>query len=243
MEYSLSALKQSLTHRFLYLNDSDALQILLNVHNVEDHVENIFPSYLSLKALSEDIVKLLKKRQERVLIANSLASFIHDDVNRLELTIYIDGYISGFNARHRANELEVLALKYFEVEELYNRNSLFSFVSMEEDLLAFQRKCFDPFREFGHVKMKIKERIQKFDRRVLRKKINKLNYYVDRQLVLNTKEPWDGRLFEVENCISDQELYLINKKLKLFLLKDGLRLYRQAYWNGLNDLVLKRYRG
>lgn len=47
---------------------------------------------------------------------------------------------------------------------------------------------------------------------------------------------------EGDTILTLNELDYIYKEILKLILKGGLRLYKEAYWYGLNDRVLKRYR-
>ena len=52
--------------------------------------------------------------------------------------------------------------------------------------------------------------------------------------IANIKE--DGSL------LTKNDLSSIYREVKKVIIRNGLKLYKDAYWNGLNDGVLKRYR-
>ena len=103
-------MKAKLTQKFLYGADSSAMQLLLNLYDLEEKIHNIFPSYVSMKNLKKDILSFLRRKENRALFANSLTDAIYDDINRFELVMYLAGYKCGYSAASEANELEVISL-------------------------------------------------------------------------------------------------------------------------------------
>lgn len=239
-EYSYSDLKASLMYSFLYYGDSEALQILLNLYNIDERIENIFPSYVSLKSLRKDIEGFLYYKEGRDLIAANLSELIHDDINRFELVTYIEGYRRGLASYKEVNQLEVLALDHFSLADLYKKTSLFHYETDLEDVLALKQRAIRRIHEDSAFTKVHLERLNWYNRRVLRKKTKRLNTHLDRQIMINYS-PGEGRYRESNNHLSKKELYGLSKKLNRFLHRDALKIYHKAFWNGLNDQVLKRY--
>ena len=55
--YAFKDIKNYLVENFLYNNETDCINILLNIYNIEESIENIFPRYVSLENLRLDIIK------------------------------------------------------------------------------------------------------------------------------------------------------------------------------------------
>lgn len=241
IEYSFLEIKKFLVNKFLYEEDLECIHILLNIYNIEDSIENIFPSYISLKHLKKDIISFLKHKDGKELIAYNLSQLIHDDVNRFELYIYLEAYRNGFNSFKNANKLEILTFKYFDVEELYNFKHLFNYENNKEDILKLKSNIFNNItKSKQHVKF-LKSNINRYNREVLSPKIKNLNNHIDRQIIFNY-ESIEEKFIETNNHLNKKELYGLNKKLLNFLFHDSFKIYKNAYWDGINDQVIKRYR-
>lgn len=232
-------IKEQLMHRFLYHSDSSAMQILLNLYDLEEKIHNIFPSYVSIKNLKKDIRHFFRRKENSELFANSLSGAVCDDINRFELSMYLAGYRRGYSDSLKANELEIMALEQFEVAHLFDRKLLFHYNYSSEEVDLFRKCCIVRQINSGADRL-VKEQASLFSRFVLKRKIFTLNHYVDRQLQVNFQSS-KGLYRETNYMLSHQELLGLNKKLKKFLYRDGLRIYASAYWYGLNDLVLRRY--
>lgn len=238
--YCLKDVKRFLIEKFLYDNDSDSLNILLNLYQIEDSVDNICPTYISLKHLKKDIFKFLKDKEGVELIANNLSSLIHDDVNRYELYVYLEGYRAGINAKKSVNLLEIMAFKYFTIEDLYSRKKLFNKEVSRLEILDLKAKILNDLKNESKVKKQIYELVFKFNLKVLKRKIYNLNAHVDKQIVVNLD---GGNKFRDSNSnLNRRELKGLNKKILKFLYLDGIRIFESAYWEGINDQLMKRYK-
>ncbi|MGO1470247.1 MAG: hypothetical protein ACTHW2_09525, partial [Tissierella sp.] len=131
-------LYEGLKYNFLFNNDINCIHILLNLYDLENNINNIFPKYISIKRLRKNIRKALKNRRGNHLIAYNLGELIHEDINKLELLIYLDGYKSGYLDKHYANILENITLKYFSITDLYNMKYLFHFENSISEVSDFK---------------------------------------------------------------------------------------------------------
>lgn len=134
----------------------DSINILLNLYNVYESIENIYPRYVTLENLRKDIIKIYRQKEGIELIARNLSSLIHDDINRLELYLYLEGYRLGFNSKKHINLLEIITLKYLTIDELYNRNKLFQYEFKNEEVLSFKKLIFKDIRKDRQIRIFIK---------------------------------------------------------------------------------------
>ncbi|WP_077075133.1 hypothetical protein [Aedoeadaptatus urinae] len=233
-------MKTKLTHKFLYGADSSAMQLLLNLYDLEEKIHNIFPSYVSIKNLKKDILSFLRRKDNRAVFANSLTNAIYDDINRFELVMYLAGYKCGYNAASEANELEVITLRHIDLCHMFERKVLFHYDGKYEDVRRFRKQAIERHLSYIGGGSRIKEQAQRFSKVVLKRKVLTLNHYVDRQLQVDFLSP--KKLYrESDYVLTREELIGLNRKLKNFLYRDGLRIYLSAYWCGINDSVLRRY--
>ena len=199
-------IKKYLIANFLFKGYLDSINILLNLYNVYESIENIYPRYVTLENLRKDIIKIYRQKEGIELIARNLSSLIHDDINRLELYLYLEGYRLGFNSKKHINLLEIITLKYLTIDELYNRNKL------------------------SDVK-----------KRLLNDKINNINDHLDMQLIFKSEDD-NVKIKEVDSYLTEKEIETLNNKISKFLYIDGFRIFRNGFWDGVNDRVLKRYK-
>ncbi|MGO1579775.1 MAG: hypothetical protein ACTHWZ_00005 [Peptoniphilaceae bacterium] len=246
LNFRIKDIKRFLIEKFLYDNDTESINILLNIYDIEDSIENICPTYISLKHLKKDIIKFLKNKEGKELISYNLSNLIHNDVNRFELFMYIEGYKAGVNSIKSVNKLEILTFKYYSLEELYIRKKLFNYEINNEEIISLKKNICKDLRRDSKVRSYIYDIVFKFNLKLLKRKVLKLNDYVDKQLVLNFDIDEDNendlKFKETNSYLSKKELYGLNKKIVKFLYFDGMRVFENAFWNGVNDKVMKRYK-
>lgn len=238
-------IKRFLIEKFLYDADGESVNILLNIYEVEDNIETIYPTYISLRHLKKDIIKFLRNKEGKELISYNLSNLIHDDVNRYELFMYLEGYRAGLNASKNVNRLEILTLKYLNVDDIYSRKRLFNREISNKEINILKEKLFYDLRNDKKVKRHIYDIVFKFNLKVLKRKVFELNSHVDKQMVLdldNNDYSSTASFRETNSNLSKRELFGLNKKIFRFLIKDGMKIFENAYWDGINDKVMKRYK-
>lgn len=238
--YAFKDIKNYLVENFLYNNETDCINILLNIYNIEESIENIFPRYVSLGNLRLDIIKLYKEKRGIELIARNLSSLIHDDINRLELYLYLEGYRRGFNSSKLINKLEMIALNYLSIEELYSRKKLYNYEFKNKDVVIFKKELFKSLRRDRFTRSYISSIVRGVDKNLLRKKIFNINSHLDLQFVFSDDS--SARFKEMNSYLSVNEISNLYKKILKFLYVDGYRILTNGYWDGINDKVMKRYK-
>lgn len=233
--------KKCLIENFLYNGDIESMNILLNIYNIYESIDNVFPRYVTLDNLRLDIIKFLKNKQGIELIARSLSNLIHDDINRLELYLYLEGYRLGFNSKKYANKLEMAALDILSLNDLYSRKKLFNYEFKNAEVLSFKRHVFRELRSDKIVKRFIKSTLRDMYKNLLSRKVNDLNSHLDLQLVFKNEND-NVEISEVDSYLTEEELYFLNKKIYKFLYADCFRIFRNGFWDGINDKVMKRYK-
>ena len=237
VEISKSHICVGLKHNFLYRGDIDSLKSLMSFYDINMGVQNIFPKYVSMGILRKKIAKAIAYRSDAHCISRSLSLQIHEDINRLELYIYLDGYIQGFNSTNQANALEKEALKYYKSKDLANKKYLFQFKNLNREIRTFKKRLRSELIRREKKSGRILSNVCEFSNKVIKDKTYSLNKYVDRQLEL------DGNgIKSASSMITREDLNIIYKETFRFILNTCSNLYFDAYWNGLNERVLKRYR-
>lgn len=198
------------------------------------------PKYLSVDNLRKSISRLFKNRRGNHLIAYNLGELIHEDINRLELYLCLEGYKYGFLNKKDANQLEDLTMKYHSIPDLYNMKYLFHFSNKEEEVEELKNRIFDNIDKEEKVHKRLHNIIMKYACNIIQPKIFSLNKYLDKQLSIDIGE--DGPNIREEALLTLDELNTIYDEVLRIILKDGQKIYQTACWNGLNDRVLKRYR-
>ena len=233
-------LYDKLKFNFLFNKDINCIHILLNLYDLENN-NNIVPNYISINNLRKSISKLLKNRRGNHLIAYNLGELIHEDINRLELYLYLEGYKYGFLNNKDANQLEDITIKYYSIPDLYNMKYLFHFNTKEEEIMEFRNRFSDDVIKEEKSSKRLYNIILKYVSDVIKPKIYSLNRHLDKQLSIDieTDKP---KIKEEEALLRLDELETIYDEVLRIILKDGQRIFQKACWNGLNDRVLKRYR-
>lgn len=232
---------EELKYNFLFNNDINCIHILLNLYDLENNINNIFPKYMSIHYLKKRISNLLKDRPGNHLIACNLGELIHEDVNRLELFLYLEGYKYGYLNSDEINTLENKTLKYFNISDLYNMKYLFQFDTKNSDIKEYKESLYKKLQEQEKSSRYLYNTITGYTDNVIQQKIMSLNKYLDKQLMIDMNlETYNIK--EDDTLLPLDELNEIYKAVVKIILKNGKRLYKNAYWNGLNDRVLKRYR-
>lgn len=232
---------EGLKHNFLFNNDINCIHILLNLYDIEDNINNIFPKYVSINVLKKHISKHLKNRPGNHLIAFNLGELIHEDINRLELFLYLEGYKHGYLNIKLVNILEGVTVKHFSISELYSMKYLFHFDTKEKEILDCKNKIFEDLQIEENENKVLYNTITNYTSSIIKTKIISLNKYLDKQLAMDYNSQMIN-IKEDETLLTLEELNGIYKEVVKITLKNGFKLYKDAYWNGLNDRVLKRYR-
>ena len=238
--YCFEDVKDFLLDKFLLDGDVDSMNILLNSYNIEDSINTITPSYISLKHLKKDLVSFLKHKEGKELLAYNISNVIHDDINKFELAIYLEGYRAGFNSKAHVDIVESLAFSIYDLNTIYTCKKLFKSSVLPPEVQKVKNKVFADVDKIGYPKKKIRDIVKKLDFKLLRKKIYMMNSFLDKQLMFSDN-PEEG-FIELGNALTRNELLGLNKKIIKFMLRDGLRVYKNAFWDGVNDRVLKRYK-
>lgn len=230
-----------LKYNFLFKNDINSIHILLNLYDIEDNIKNIFPKYVSMKYLRNSIRRIFRNRKGNQLIAHNLVNLIHEDINRLELLLYIEGYKGGFSNIKYANALEKLTYRYYSLEELYSLKYLFHFETNMNEIIELKETLFKELVSWDNDNNNYIKTIKEYCDYVIQSKIFSLNKHLDKQLIMDMKK--NGiNIVEDDYLLTKEDLNKIYREVLKIIIKNGLKLFKDAYWNGINDRVLLRYR-
>lgn len=231
----------ALINKFLYKNDINSIHILLNLFDIEDNISNICPKYISTCQIKRHISKRLRNKKNNHLICLNIGQLIHEDVHRLEFYIYLEGYRNGFFNNSWANLLEKVAVENIPLEDLYKRKYLYHFEPRSKQIRNIRELIDRKLDEIEKGSKNLYSNITKYCENVLRTKILSLNKFLDKQLTLDCNLETIS-IKEDYSLLTLEELNFIYNEIVKVILKSGYKLYKEAYWYGLNDRVLKRYR-
>lgn len=212
---------EKLEYNFLYESDLNSIHILLNLYDLEKNIRNIFPKYISKRKLSEEIANILENEYEKADISSKLSKLIHEDINRLELYIYLEGYRKGYFDMCLANKIEGITIKNFATDKLYNCKYLYHFDTKLEEIYE--------------LKQNLNLEIDSDNNDKLVKRIT-ADYY------MKVVEPKLYSVLDEVQWLNNKQNKKINRKVYNLLLENVLEIYKESYWFGLNDRVLKRYK-
>ena len=236
----ISIIYDGLINKFLYKNDINCIHILLNLFDLEEDITNICPKYITTNKLKKRILKYLKKRKDSHFISLSLGQLLHEDINRLELFVYLEGYRQGYYSNYWANRLEKGVLVNNQSEDLYNRKYLYHFETNEKEIKHVKSKMYKEIDKSEKSNHYLYNTILEYSSSVFKSKIFNLNNYLDKQLTIDYNSK-SHNITEDEELLNINELNNIYKETIKVVFKNSLNLYKEAYWYGLNDRVLKRY--
>lgn len=237
----ICSIYDGLIYKFLYKNDVNCIHILLNLYDLEENITNICPKYVSIYHLKKHISKFLKQRKGNHFISLNLGQLIHEDINRLELFVYLEGYKHGYFNNYWVNILEKVTVKNISIDQLYKTKYLYHFENKTKHISDIKALLSKEIQEKERENKYLYNTIRDYCEKLLKGKIFSLNKHLDKQLTIeyNTKM---YSIKEDDSLLTLDELNNIYKEIIKIVLKDGLKLYKEAYWYGLNDRVLKRYR-
>jgi hypothetical protein len=234
-------LYEGLKHNFLFNNDLNSIHILLNLYDIEDNIRNIFPKYVSIKFLRNHITRFLKDRRGNQLIALNLGELVHEDINRLELLLYLEGYKDGYVNVKEVNDLEKITVKSYSLNELYYRKYLFHFEFSSEDVAKLKDELFNKLNQKENTSNRLQDLINDYFENIIKTKVFSLNKYLDKQLTLDYESNF-VTITEDDTLLTNDDLTKLYNEVNKIISRNGMRLYKDAYWNGVNDRVLKRYK-
>ncbi|KNF09242.1 hypothetical protein CLPU_3c00200 [Gottschalkia purinilytica] len=231
---------KGLTDKFLYNNDLNSIYILLALYDIEENISNIYPKYMCLKDIKKKIKYVLKDREDSEIISHNLSVIMHEDINRLELCFYLEGYKDGYNSLKYVNLLEKEFVRIFGIEHVYSNNYLIHDSSKHEEIKAIRKRCDIEIDNKEKQEKYIENLTTTFTNKVIKKKVENLSDYVAKQLKIDF-DLYNVKIDEVNYDLSDDEVSEIYNMLLVILIKHLKNTYKDAFWYAVNDKVSKRY--
>lgn len=232
---------EGLKYNFLYNGDINSIHILLNLYDLEANVRNICPKYICTNEIRKKIKRQLKYRKDRQLISNNIALLLHENVTRLELIIYLEGYKYGYFNNKWVNNLENEAIKYYSVEYLYDKNFLFHHDIYFKEIIDLKNNFYLEIDNQEKKSNFLHDFILTYCEKTIKGKVYNLNSYIDRQLKIEY-ETNHLNIKEEGSLLSMKELNSIYENVVNTIIKNNIKLYKEASWYGINDRVLNRYK-
>ncbi len=233
-------LYEGLKDKFLFQNDINSIYILLTLYDMEESISNIYPKYVCTKNIKRRI-KYNLKRNNKESIANNICYILHDDINRIELCFYLEGYKYGYYNSRIINDLETKSLQMYSIEKMYNSKYLFHFNHSNKIIKKIRLKLSKEIDKHERNKRFIQKAVNIFCEKVIRKKIYNFEEYINKQLSIKYN-PYNFDIIEEEYKLTKNELDKIYKTTLKSLNNNLKKIYKDAAWYALNDKVLKRYK-
>lgn len=232
---------EGLKYNFLYKNDINSIHILLNLYDLEDNMKNICPKYICTNDIRKRIRRQLVYRKDRQLISNNIALLLHEDIARLELVLYLEGYKYGYYNNKWVNTLEDETIRHYSIEDIYEKNFLFHHSIYLKDIMKIKE---DFSLEIDQKEKKVSflhDFINTYCEKLIKGKVYNLNNYIDKQLKIEY-DLYKLNIKEEGSLLSMKELNKIYKTIVNTIMKNNIKLYKDASWFGVNDRVLNRYK-
>lgn len=228
-----------LRYNFLYNGDINSIHILLNLYDLETKMTNISPKYVCTKEIRTKVRRLLFPRKDRQLISNNITMLIHEDIDRLELTLYLEGYKNGYYSNKWVNVLEDKTIKHLPIDQLYGKNFLFHYNISIEEIKKLKQNFWEDIDIKNRKTRFLYDFIDTYCEKIIKGKIYNLNKFIDKQLRIEYN--FNKANIKEEAFLSTKELHSIYKMIVKTITKNTINMYKEASWFGVNDRVLNRY--
>lgn len=231
---------EGLKNKFLFKNDINSIYILLTLYDLEENIRNIYPRYTSTRKIKKRIKYILKNHKNPDLIAHNISLLIHEDINRLELCFYLEGYKFGYMNNKWVNKLEEKTIQKYGLDKIYKDNFLFHFdcsdIEIREINLAIRREI-DAIERKNR---QLEDLVYTFANKVIKKKIINIDRYIDKQLKMDFNV-LNFCIKEENYKLKEEELDKVYNSIVSVLLKNVKNIYKDASWYAINDKVKSRY--
>lgn len=232
---NIKKLHKCLEYNFLYKDDLKSMHLLLSILENEIRLKKLKPNYICMKGIRRSIARTLHYRSDKDLIQRDIRKLINDSVNKLELSVYIDAYFTGYQDKTWADNLEKIALGYGLLDDFGGEDFLFH-LSQDYRIVELKEKLYKSLDE-RLVKSSRLERISHtYCERTIKDKIFALNETVDTQLVIGTDS-----IEKHDRLLTIPELTTIYQNINSSFARNLRKIYKYSYWYGINDRVLNRY--
>ena len=231
---------RGLRDKFLFSNDINSIYILLALYDLEENISSIYPKYMSKNDIKRKIKFVLKNRDDCDIISSNLSDIIHEDINRLELCFYLEGYKHGYTNKKWTNIVENKALDIYTLEEIYKKTHLFHFNTSDKSINGIKKRCKSEIDHKERRERYIESLVYTFTNKIIKKKIIELDKYINKQLIINF-EYNDLHISEERHYLQEEEIDKVYISIVNALIKKMKIIYKEAFWYAVNDKVLGMY--
>lgn len=235
-------LSNSLKKKFLYNNDINSIHLLINIYEADENIGDIFPQYLSMGALKKIVKGTLRGRPGKDLASKNISELIHNDINRLELLVYLEAYKSGYHSTKYVNKIEKLVLSTCGIKSLYTKKYIKDKLNNNPNIGLIRKELMEYIKEDIKTNVSYKRIVSTYNKRILKPKIYSINQYLDKQIKM--VEIGEGKtvLRYEAKPFTRIELSRLYRKIVKIILDDSVRIMADAYWSGIIEKVLRRYK-
>lgn len=237
-DYNEIEIKKELEARFLYHDDVDAMDLLLSIIDNNQSYNKLRPKYICSDRIRTSLRRMLHYRDDKEFIISAVLQGIHNDINRMELSLYLDYYTLGYGYKDGVDLLEREVLKRFTPALLATQRKLYH-ESKDIRIKKLRNQIIGNYREHNSYLYTIKL-INNYCDKTMRPKIMHLNTTMNKQL----RFYYDSNNIYIhdEVFISKKLLNKIYKRVLSTFTTVMLRTATNAVWYGINDRVLDRYK-
>lgn len=230
--------EKSLEYQFLYNDDPDSIFLLLSWLENKNLGDNLVPQYTVTKALLTGLRRSIRGRKDKKSIVDSINKLIGDDLNRMELAFTLKAWRNASENTQLIDKLERIALKHFTPNKLSNMKCLFHNEKTDE-IINFKEELKNKLIR-NKVLLNNEFHCNLFLDRNIKKKFFRVNFYMDKQVVIDYPNP-NILTLEGKNLTINEMQHLYNKA-KFYINRQLEISYFNQYWYSLNDTILSRYR-
>lgn len=237
MEEKIIDFEKSLEYKFLYNDDMNSIFLLLSWLDNKNLCYNLAPKYSVTKALLTGLRRSIRGRDDKKSIVDAVSKLVNDDLNKLELAFTIKAYRNAYSNYKMVDMLEKIVLKRYKPSQLSNYPLLLQDMD-DEEVEDFKKTVYNELVKNKEIGLNEYHSNLFLDRNI-KKKVFRINYYMDKQVVVDYSNTdilrVEGKNLSIKELkhIYDKSKFYINRKLK--------EAYFNQYWQGLNDAVLSRY--
>ncbi len=237
-EYMDIEIKKELEARFLYHDDVDAMDLLLSIIDHNQNCNKLKPKYICSDRVRTSLRRMLYYREDKELIISAVLQGVNNDINRMELSLYLDYYTAGYNFKEGVDLLEREVLKRYSAASLTDRGKLYH-ETKDIRMRKLKHEILNDFKESNTAYYTVKL-IEHYCEKTMKPKVMHLNTSMNKQLRF---------YYDSNNIYIHDEVFLSKKLLnKMYrrvlstFTNVLLRTAANAVWYGINDRVLERYK-
>ncbi len=234
-------ISNSLQKKFLYKDDTNSIHLLINMYKSENLLGSSAPDYISLATLKRFLKRNLKDRNGKDLAAKNIAELLHNDINKLELLIFLESYKDGFNLTYFVNRIEKDLISSCGIKPMYSRTAFKNAINCKL-IKYYKHEILRYIREEKRAYEKFIELLSTYTKKVIKPKIFNVNMYLDNQVKMVDTGNGKAILKFEDSPFSKREIIKLYSVVNKLIFEDSIRLIFDGYWDGVVEKLLRRYK-